>query len=973
VGISENQMKILLVSISRAHRWSCFDNLCLNSVIVMSKCLIFFYSFGARGYAPEDTCKLLPMNDRLLYGTLKNGVTCFVDNDLSRGNWVEIRFVVKVGSRDENDDQLQYAHLIEHLMFESVQLGDSISLRRYLIGEGLSMGVNANASTVTQHTTYEFKLPSDRVDVISGVLRRLSNFQYYPGFASRDIEAQTGAILSEFGWGGRGEHVSSRQQIDEKVLGHSCFGFAGLRKGVMSLSKVDTTKLHTFFTKWYRASLMSVIVVGDIHRESMIEILERTFDSCVVLSAFEDFSSEIVRTVKFKSGRSKIIPIIDSKLLYPIVEVYYRRSNKFPVVRTSCDLRDRIVESFALEVFNNRFENAPGERRYASTIISNMQGSGIDVLKVHTLEGKFNIVDTAILDIMKALNEISNGQILSCELEEVRQMFLEDSGKVDGESSRQIADRYVEIFVYGGGLPSKTYENRQVSEIIASLTLSDISGFFDGWVQDRLLGAVFAVCKSSECYSDVFCNRVIKDFSLRKKFSSLNPSCVDDSLDYFVETLRSEGSKVLINEQWKVRGVRRLVLSNGVNVFVQVGDSVNDGEFHFAAYRSGGSLAIPCSQRLIANNFGQFIGNCGIGPFNAELTYNIFRKRGIYISPFITPDYSVIRGRSRPTKIEDVMKLLLVFMSNVGRNYSDCKECCMRTRDEILRVGRGNVSRNIIDDLSSYRSAAFECLDTGTYWHVGEDFDMVRDFFTRAPDDFVFFLTGRFDLEDVFLLISKYLGSIPKTELSGNEFLADSVVEDWSRPYTNIREIYFEDVKRARAYMSIRPFHANENTLVNHIVFSTIANMIGSRVFERLRTKEGLSYYPVVNLSNRRISRDSILFRIDISFDISSEKAHRGMDIVKEEIGIILSEPMAVSEFRASIESVRIRFHEDFAPPFSLEDLVSAYHWDDCLDYEEGIDDAVDKVSVEDVYIGLRRLFQFGDTRELLVLPKNSQ
>ena len=95
-----------------------FSNLNNLSLVKLLFKIIFFVAVIFNVNAAEiDLKKILPMDPKITYGKLDNGVTYYVKNNQLPKNKAYVELVIKAGSLHENDDQQGLAHLLEHMAF----------------------------------------------------------------------------------------------------------------------------------------------------------------------------------------------------------------------------------------------------------------------------------------------------------------------------------------------------------------------------------------------------------------------------------------------------------------------------------------------------------------------------------------------------------------------------------------------------------------------------------------------------------------------------------------------------------------------------------------------------------------------------------------------------------------------------------------------------------------------------------------
>ena len=122
---------------------------------------LFFLLFIINVNAAEiDLKKILPMDPKITYGKLDNGVTYYIKNNQLPKNKAYVELVIKAGSLHENDDQQGLAHLLEHMAFNGTKSYPKSKIDEYLRSLGLSLGADFNASTSYEKTIYKFQIPT---------------------------------------------------------------------------------------------------------------------------------------------------------------------------------------------------------------------------------------------------------------------------------------------------------------------------------------------------------------------------------------------------------------------------------------------------------------------------------------------------------------------------------------------------------------------------------------------------------------------------------------------------------------------------------------------------------------------------------------------------------------------------------------------------------------------------------------------
>src|SRR3979409_1121373 len=108
----------------------------------------------------------LPLDPKVRYGTLPNGMKYYVRYNAKPEKRAELRIAVNVGSTAENDDQQGLAHFCEHMNFNGTKNFKKSELVDYLESIGTKFGADLNAYTSFDETVYMIQLPTDTESIL---------------------------------------------------------------------------------------------------------------------------------------------------------------------------------------------------------------------------------------------------------------------------------------------------------------------------------------------------------------------------------------------------------------------------------------------------------------------------------------------------------------------------------------------------------------------------------------------------------------------------------------------------------------------------------------------------------------------------------------------------------------------------------------------------------------------------------------
>jgi predicted Zn-dependent peptidase len=345
---------------------------------------IYFLSLSiqAEVYSPAG------MND-LERLDLSNGFTILTKKRDHASN-VSIRLAVGVGFDDFDCKDEELPHLIEHLMFSGTSNFSETDIEQLLD----SWGGFSNASTTRTQTVYEFDVHSlFQVDAIKLMHDMLTNTQFSQDRIQNSIDIvhrESGNTHSQ--WERWAKSSSIFDTVSDTILaeaGYRC------RKPPMA-DQITRQQIQETFKSYYRASNMTLIIVGKLNPETKSTVIRLFGDMLKVAPPVR--KTHTVKRLAKKRYENGIWPLVGNQaevgFLY---EIPGQRSDDF----YSLDLLSEIFNSRIYEVIRidqglsynpvatvntttngGFFEIAMDvDRDKLNTAITHLQGFMVDVIK----------------------------------------------------------------------------------------------------------------------------------------------------------------------------------------------------------------------------------------------------------------------------------------------------------------------------------------------------------------------------------------------------------------------------------------------------------------------------------------------------------------------------------------------------------------------------------------------------------------
>ena len=218
----------------------------------------------------------VPQDKEWLWGKMDNGLRYAVRANGVPPGQVSIRIRIDAGSLHERDNELGFAHLMEHLSFRESQYlaqGAAIPTWQKL---GATFGSDTNAETSPTHTVYKLDLPSVSGADLEESFKLLSGMMRAPVLSPENLAAEVPIVLAE-----KRERGGPGMRVMEKTRATL---FAGqplasrLPIGTEETLEAATAEaLQGFHARWYRPENTVISVAGDFDPHLFARLIERYF------------------------------------------------------------------------------------------------------------------------------------------------------------------------------------------------------------------------------------------------------------------------------------------------------------------------------------------------------------------------------------------------------------------------------------------------------------------------------------------------------------------------------------------------------------------------------------------------------------------------------------------------------------------------------------------------------------------------
>ncbi|CAK7021547.1 MAG: hypothetical protein DESF_00890 [Desulfovibrio sp.] len=217
----------------------------------------------------------LPPDPSIVFGRLSNGFRYAVIPNANHNGRVSLYLDVQAGSLMEKDDELGYAHYVEHMAFNGTRNFPPGSLIPFFQKHGMSFGGDTNAHTGWVETVYKLNLAGADRESLSMGLTILRDFADGMLFDPTEVEEERGVILAEKNKRDSEAMQSRRQRTAEMYAGTAFVNQPiGTEAGIMSAT---SERLAAFYHKWYHPERMILVAVGAVSAPEVEALAKKIF------------------------------------------------------------------------------------------------------------------------------------------------------------------------------------------------------------------------------------------------------------------------------------------------------------------------------------------------------------------------------------------------------------------------------------------------------------------------------------------------------------------------------------------------------------------------------------------------------------------------------------------------------------------------------------------------------------------------
>lgn len=932
--------------------------LCLGCLLII---------FLSSGFLQAQEMQPLPIDPKVRYGKLDNGLTYYIRHNELPENRADFYIAQNVGSVLEEDNQAGLAHFLEHMAFNGTKNFPENGIDKYLQSVGMRMGENLNAYTSFDETVYTIiNAPVDKPNVVDSCLLILHDWSNSLALTDSMIEKERGIIREE--WRTRRD---ASQRLLEKQLQQMFPGnkYAN-RIPIGSIDVINNFKpeeLRAYYKKWYRPDLQAIIVVGDVD----VDTVEKT-----IKTMFSDIPTPVNPAkreyVSVADNDEPIVSIATDKEASSTIIYIYHKYDPMPAQlrSTAAGLITDYISAVCSQILNERLEallhqaNPPfvyAEAYDGDFMVARMK----DAFTIAAIakEGEIDSTMTALVREMERARQF--GFTVS-EYERAKINILKQYESAFNERDKQknssYTKEYVNHFTEGGYIPGIETEYTLINQIAPNITVEQVNQYLSQVIGEKnIVLALSGPEKEGVVYPTE--SELLEMFN-KARSQKVEPYKEEVNNDPLIPELPAPG-KIVKEEHDGLFDATVLTLSNGVRVVLKPTEYKKD-EIQMTATSPGGSFMVGIDDAKNMKVFNSVIGLGGLGNFSAiDLSKKLAGKK-VSCSASLGVDNESLNGYASPNDVKTLFELIYLAMTS-PRTDNDAYASFENRMKAQLENAKLDPSTALNDTISKVvynnhpRAVSLEAedFDKISYQRI---LDIYKERYGDASD-FTFTFVGNLNVDSIRPYIEQYLATLPangRVDKPSPDALPKIMKGKLENHFS--REMQTPKSSVFQLYSG-----KSEYNLKNLLTASLLSQILDLVYTETIREAEGGSYgvYAGVSLSDFPKGQTTL----QVFFDTDPEKWKNMVRIVDEEIQHIATDGPKSEHLTKSRDNMLKRHNERLQENSYWLNVIDSYYFrgmDAYTNYKE----TLESITADDIKKFMSDFISQGNCVEVVMGPK---
>ena len=913
----------------------------------------------------------LPVDKNVRIGQLDNGLTYYIRHNKLPENRAEFYIAQKVGSILEEPQQRGLAPFLEHMAFNGTKNfpGDDkgLGVIPWCETVGIKFGTNLNAYTSIDETVYNISnAPIDRTGVLDSCLLILHDWSNYILLKDDEIDKERGVIREE--WRSRNSGML-RVYTDLLPTIYQGDKYADC----MPIGSIDVINnfpykdIRDYYHKWYRPDLQGIVIVGDIDVDTVEAKLKAVFaDVQKPVNPAERIYYPVT------DNKEPIVAIgTDKEVDDPSIEIYFKQdatpdSEKNNVGYLASQYMTSMISSMLNARLSELVQSANPPFTRASSYYSDFFVAKTKEAFALSASSKADGIETALKTLLQETERARRFGFTESEYARARANYLQSLESAYNEREKtkhgSYVREYVQNFLNGEPIPGIEAEYAMMNQLAPNIPLQAMNMVMQQLVPDSNQVVIIAgPAKESLKYPTkeevINLLKGMKDLDLQ--------AYVDKVSDEPLMKEAPKGGKIISEKEGDIYGSTKLVLSNGVTVYVKKTDFKAD-EIRMKGTSLGGKSIFPDKDALNFAVMDNVIAVGGLGNFSQVDLTKVLAGKKVSVNAGLGATTENVFGTCSPKDFETMMQLTYLTFT-APRKDAEAFESFKNRMKAQLESAQANPLSSINDSLQKamYNNHPRvvmmkpEMVDQIDYDRILE---MYNDRFKDASD-FTFYFVGNIDLETAKPLIAEYLGALPA--INRKETFKDTKMSIRKGVYKNeyAKEQQTPTATIVFLYSGKAPY-----TLKNDILLSFATQVLDMVYTEEVREKEGGTYGVNCFGDLQKYPKEQLL--LQIVFQTDPAKKDKLAGIVVDELKKLAAEGPSDVHLQKVKEYMLKKYADNQKENgYWMNNLNDYFYYG--MDMTEGYTDIVNSITAKDIQKFVSDLLKQGNEIEVTMTVPN--
>ena len=907
----------------------------------------------------------LPVDKNVRIGQLDNGLTYYIRHNKLPENRAEFYIAQKVGSILEEPQQRGLAHFLEHMAFNGTKNfpGDDkgLGVIPWCETVGIKFGTNLNAYTSIDETVYNISnAPIDRTGVLDSCLLILHDWSNYILLKDDEIDKERGVIREE--WRSRNSGML-RVYTDLLPTIYQGDKYADC----MPIGSIDVINnfpykdIRDYYHKWYRPDLQGIVIVGDIDVDTVEAKLKAVF------ADVQKPVNPAERTYyPVTDNKEPIVAIgTDKEVDDPSIEIYFKQdatpdSEKNNVGYLASQYMTSMISSMLDARLSELVQSANPPFTRASSDYSDFFVAKTKEAFALSASSKADGIETALKTLLQETERARRFGFTESEYARARANYLQSLESAYNEREKtkhgSYVREYVQNFLNGEPIPGIEAKYAMMNQLAPNIPLQAMNMVMQQLVPDSnqvviIAGPAKEGLKYPKKEEVISLLKGMKDLDLQ--------AYVDKVSDEPLMKEAPKGGKIISEKEGDIYGSTKLVLSNGVTVYVKKTDFKAD-EIRMKGTSLGGKSIFPDKDALNFAVMDNVIAVGGLGNFSQVDLTKVLAGKKVSVNAGLGATTENVFGTCSPKDFETMMQLTYLTFT-APRKDAEAFESFKNRMKAQLESAQANPLSSINDSLQKamYNNHPRvvmmkpEMVDQIDYDRILE---MYNDRFKDASD-FTFYFVGNIDLETAKPLIAEYLGALPA--INRKETFKDTKMSIRKGVYKNeyAKEQQTPTATIVFLYSGKAPY-----TLKNDILLSFATQVLDMVYTEEVREKEGGTYGVNCYGDLQKYPKEQLL--LQIVFQTDPAKKDKLAGIVVDELKKLAAEGPSDVHLQKVKEYMLKKYADNQKENgYWMNNLNDYFYYG--MDMTEGYTDIVNSITAKDIQKFVSDLLKQGNEIEV--------